>query len=69
MSSTKFTQGHLIKIDWLVTNVTTVRSPDRAGGAIFGAFFLPIQAVFVVWELLCDIGTPSWALTTLHKAI
>ena len=42
-----------MKIEWLVTNVTVVRSADRAERAILEVilavlFFLPIQAVFVV---------------------
>ena len=32
----KFTQRHLIKMEWLVTDVTPVRSPDRAECAILG---------------------------------
>ena len=53
-----------MKIEWLVTDVTAVRSPDRAERAILratlaGRLFLLIQAVFVVGEPLCDVGTPS----------
>ena len=51
-----------MKIEWLVTNATAVRSPDRAERAILNVMlgvFLPTQAVFVVGEPLCDIGTQS----------
>ena len=63
-----------MKIEWLVTNVTAVRSPDSAERAILKAiladrFFSPIQAVFVVGESLCAVGTPSWALISLFSGI
>ena len=53
-----------MKIEWLVTDLTSVRSPDRADCAILGmilgwALFWPIQAVFLVGEAFCDIETPS----------
>ena len=53
-----------MKIEWLVTDVTAVGSPDRTEHAILrvilaGRFFLPSQAVFVSGEPLCDAGTPS----------
>ena len=52
-----------MKIEMLVTDVTAVRFPDRARRAILGTilagrFFLTIQAVFVVGEPLCGVGTP-----------
>ena len=63
MSLDGFTQGHLMKKEWLVSDVTVVRSPDRVERAILGVilarFFLPIQAAFVVGEPLCGVGTPS----------
>ena len=50
VSPNKSVQGHL-------------RAPDRAERAILGVIglgiVLPIQAVFVVGEPLCDVGTPS----------
>ena len=58
MNPNNFTYGHLVKIEWLVTDETAAGSPDRAERAIlfgddFGlALFLPIQAVFVVGEPL-----------------
>ena len=52
------TQGHLMKIKWLVANVTAVGSPDRVYRANFGGRG-PIQAVFVAGEPLCDVETPS----------
>ena len=44
MSSNNFSEGHLIKIKWLVADVTAVGSPDRAEHAIIlvilaGRFF------------------------------
>ena len=59
------TQGHLMKIKWLGADVTAVGSPDIHGGTYyfgndFGwAFLWPIQAMFVVGEQLCGVGTPS----------
>ena len=63
MSSYNFTWGHLVKIKWLVTDVTAVGSLDRAECAILGvvcgwACFWPIQVIFVVGEPLCGVGTP-----------
>ena len=63
-----------MKVEGLVTDVTAVRTPDRAECAILGVilalrFFWPIQAVFVVTEPLCNVGNPSWALTTLLRTI
>ena len=52
-----------MKIEWLVTNVTAVISPDRAERlaliALLRVVCWPIQAVFVLQEPLCDVGTPS----------
>ena len=53
-----------MKKEWMFTNVTAVRSPDRAEQAILkvilaGHYFLPIQTVFVVEESLGDVGTQS----------
>ena len=51
-----------MKTEWLVANVTPVRSPDRAKHAILGMIldvFSSIQATFVVRELLRDVGIPS----------
>ena len=70
MSSNNFTQGHLVKRKWLVANVTAVGSLDRLSErAIFGLIlvgrdfgwtcFCPNQAVFVVAEPLCGVGTSS----------
>ena len=51
-----------MKREWLVTDVTPVRSVDRAEQAILGvilaASFLSIQGTFVVVEQLCDLRTP-----------
>ena len=51
-----------MKIEWFVIYVTPVGSPDRAERAILGVIlevFWPIQAVFVVGEPLCDVGSAS----------
>ena len=52
-----------MKIKWFVADVTAVGSPDRKEFAMLGVIlagrFLPIQAVLVVREPLCDVGTPS----------
>ena len=51
-----------MKIEWFVTDVTAVGSPDSAECAILCAtlaIFWPIQTVFVVRESLCGVGTPS----------
>ena len=53
-----------MKKEWLVTDVTAIRSPDRAECAIFGVilaecYFWPNQAVFVLGKALCDVGTLS----------
>ena len=36
MSSNNFTQGQLVKIEWLIYDVMAVRSLDRAERAILG---------------------------------
>ena len=64
MSSSNLTLGHLMKIEWLVTDVTAVGSLDRAERVILGmdfdyACFWPIQVIFVVREPFCGVGTPS----------
>ena len=51
-----------MKMKWLVADVTAVGSPARAEHAILGgdfgwALFWPIQAIFVVGEPFCDVGT------------
>ena len=53
-----------MKKEWLVADVTAVRSLYRAKRAIFGVIvagrvFWPIPVVFVVEESLCCVGTPS----------
>ena len=57
LSLHNFTESHSMKIEWLVGNVTAVRSPDRAERAILklilaGRSFWPIQAIFVIKESL-----------------
>ena len=36
LSPNNFTQGHVSKIEWLVTNVTAIESPERAEHAFWG---------------------------------
>ena len=51
-----------MKIEWLVADVISVRSPDRAEHDILGVMldvFWPTQAAFVAREPLCDLGIPS----------
>ena len=53
-----------MKIEWLVTDVTAIGTPDRAERAVLGVdlagrFCWPIQDIFVVAEPLCDVGTSS----------
>ena len=51
-----------MKIEWLVTNMTSVKSHASAEYAIFGGildFLWPIQAVIVIGEPLCDVEIPS----------
>ena len=46
-----------MKIEWLIANMTAVRSPDRAERDMLGMIldvFWPIQAASVVGETLCD---------------
>ena len=53
-----------LKIEWLVANVTPVGFLHRAERDILGMIlgsFLPIQAIFVVGEPLCDVEIPAWA--------
>ena len=60
MRSNNFTWDHLMKIKWLVTNVTAVESPERAEHAILGVLlsvFWSIQAAFAAGEPLCGVGT------------
>ena len=51
-----------MKIEWLVTGVTPVGSPDGVERSILGVIlgnFWPIQATFVVGEPLYDVGIPT----------
>ena len=61
MSSNIFIYGHVVKIEWLIAEVTAVGSLDRAERAIlllivvrrvFGQFrsYLWLGSHFVVWE-------------------
>ena len=46
-----------MKLELFVTDVTAARSPGGEEHAILGVIFLPIHAVLVISELLCDVGT------------
>ena len=66
MSPNNITQGHFVKIKWMVTFVAAERSPDRAERANLGVIrgfwldvSLTVQVVFVVREPLCNVETPS----------
>ena len=53
MSSNNFTQGHSVKIEWLISDVTVVGYPEIAeranlGGIVAGRVFSPIQVIFVI---------------------
>ena len=52
-----------MKIKWFVANVPAVGPPDKAEHAILGVVLagplLSIQAIFVVEEPLCNVGTIS----------
>ena len=53
--------GHVMQNEWLVANVTSIRSPTRAKRDIFWMIldiFWPIQANFVVGEPLCGVKNP-----------
>ena len=72
LSPNNFTESRLIKIEWLVTNVTPFWSPDRAEHDSLGMLldvFWPNHATFLGREPLCDVGILSWALRTLLRAI
>ena len=62
MRSNNFTSGHLLKIEWLVTDVTAVGSPDRAEcdilGMTLGVLSQLVQAAFLVGGPFCDLGIP-----------
>ena len=53
-----FTQGHLVKIKWFVTDVTAVGSPDRAERAILGVILA--GRVFGQSRSFCCRRATSW---------
>ena len=63
LSTSNFTQGHLMKIEWLVSDVTAVGCPDRAERAILRVIsarrFVGQFGSFCVGEPYCGVGTPS----------
>ena len=62
MSPNNFAEGHLLKIDWIVADVTPVGSPARAERDILGMLldvFWPIEAHFVGGGPLYDVGIHS----------
>ena len=52
-----------MKIEGLIADVTSVRSPARSErdnfGVILDIFWPILQAAFVVAESFCDMGIPS----------
>ena len=74
MSPNKSTQGYIMKLEWLLADVTAVRSPEIAehttsGVILVWRLFWPIQAVFVVGEPHGGVGTPSCVIIILLRAI
>ena len=64
MSPKNLSYGHLMKIEWLIADVTAVGSPTstRAESAVFCVIldvFWPLWATLVAGEPLCDLETPS----------
>ena len=64
MRPINFTQGHAMKTEWFVVNVTPVDSPDRAERAILGVIlhvFLSNSGHLFGWEatLLCKSPFPN----------
>ena len=55
MSSNNFTEGHLMKIEWLVTDVTAIGSPGRAERAVFD--------VILAGCVFGQFGTHLWSLS------
>ena len=60
------TREIIMRLEWLIANITAVESPARIEGAFFGNFgyFWPIQPAIVVGELLCEVEILSLALKT-----
>ena len=63
LSPKKSPQGHLIKIEWFVTDVTAIGFPVRAErdmflGVILGVF-CPVRPTFVVGDPCCAVGIHS----------
>ena len=70
LSPHNFTQGHLLKIQRLVTDVTPVGSHYRPEHDTLGMIvnvFWPIQAAIVVREPLWDLGIPFLSPTNFTK--
>ena len=53
MSSNNVTKGHLVKIEWLVADVTAVGILDRAEGAILG--------IIVAWPVFVQSRSVLWS--------
>ena len=53
MSSNNVTLGHLVKIEWLVVDVTAVGSLDRAERAILG--------LIVAWHVFVQFRSYLWS--------
>ena len=52
-NSNNFTEGHLMKIKWLVADITAVGSPNTAEGAILG--------VILAWRCLGQFRLYLWS--------
>ena len=62
MGPNNLTLDHLLKIEWLITNLIPLRSPARAEGDFFGVVldvFQQIQASIMIRTQLWELGIPS----------
>ena len=55
LSSNNFTEGHLMKLEWLVVNVTGIGPPGRAEHAILG--------MILVGRVFGQFRTCLWSLS------
>ena len=63
MSSNNYSQGHLVKMEWLIPNVMAVGSPGRAERAISGVFVT--GRVFGQSRSFCGRGATLWCTNPL----
>ena len=57
LSPNTFTYGHLLKIEWLVANVTSVGFPDRAEHDMLG---MTLSVLFANSDCYCCRGATWW---------